>query len=194
MSSTVRHTRQRSLSAKSPFRRMVVRSDLSPLPFPLPLSTNLLIYRPAPVQGSDDLFSSGSEVEEEEGGSEAGDRLGSMAEGPRGVDFSSVRRAYQPEDEETRSRFTEYSMTSSILPRSEKLQLHDDRFEQFYAQYDDEKMGALDGLDGSEEELEAGAGNREVSDFQGVFDEFIDAHTNARGVFFGKIPQDQKDR
>lgn len=32
-------------------------------------------------------------------------------------------------DEETRSRFTEYSMTSSVMRRNEQLTLLDDRFE-----------------------------------------------------------------
>lgn len=32
-------------------------------------------------------------------------------------------------EEETKSRFTEYSMTSSIMRRNEQLTLHDERFE-----------------------------------------------------------------
>lgn len=32
-------------------------------------------------------------------------------------------------DEETKSRFTEYSMTSSVMRRNEQLTLLDDRFE-----------------------------------------------------------------
>ncbi|XP_065900401.1 protein LTV1 homolog [Dysidea avara] len=39
---------------------------------------------------------------------------------------------------ETKSRFTEYSITSSVMPRSEGLELLDEKFEQFYVQYDDE--------------------------------------------------------
>lgn len=140
----------------------------------------------AHAQGSDGLFS-GSEGEG--GWSDGGDRFD---QGDGAIDFSAVRRAYQPDAEDTKSRFTEYSMTSSILPRSEKLQLHDDRFEEFYAQYDDEKMGALE--EEAEALDEAGAGSKEVDQFQGVFDEFIEKHSNARGVFFGHIPQDEKDR
>ncbi|XP_061840325.2 protein LTV1 homolog [Nerophis lumbriciformis] len=47
-------------------------------------------------------------------------------------------------DEETKSRFTEYSLTSSVMRRSEQLTLLDDRFEQMYQQYDDDEIGALD--------------------------------------------------
>ncbi|XP_061626183.1 protein LTV1 homolog [Phyllopteryx taeniolatus] len=47
-------------------------------------------------------------------------------------------------DEETRTRFTEYSMTSSVMRRNEQLTLLDDRFEKFYEQFDDDEIGALD--------------------------------------------------
>lgn len=36
-------------------------------------------------------------------------------------------------DEETKSRFTEYSMTSSVMRRNEQLSLLDDRFEKVSA-------------------------------------------------------------
>ncbi|KAG8508904.1 Protein LTV1, partial [Galemys pyrenaicus] len=54
-------------------------------------------------------------------------------------------------EEETKSRFTEYSMTSSVMRRNEQLTLHDERFEKFYEQYDDDEIGALDNaeLEGS---------------------------------------------
>ncbi|XP_021114965.1 protein LTV1 homolog isoform X2 [Heterocephalus glaber] len=54
-------------------------------------------------------------------------------------------------EEETKSRFTEYSMTSSVMRRNEQLALHDERFEKFYEQYDDVEIGALDNaeLEGS---------------------------------------------
>lgn len=75
-------------------------------------------------------------------------------------------------DEETKSRFTEHSLTSSVMRRNEQLSLLDDRFEkvsvchvrgssgsgvpssssllkaslwfQFYEQFDDDEIGALD--------------------------------------------------
>lgn len=43
-------------------------------------------------------------------------------EGGRGREFLFM-------DEETKSRFTEYSMTSSVMRRNEQLTLLDDRFE-----------------------------------------------------------------
>lgn len=46
--------------------------------------------------------------------------------------------------EETKSRFTEYSITSSVLTRNEGLQMLDNRFEKIYEQYDDEEIGALE--------------------------------------------------
>uniref|UniRef100_A0A8P0TN34 Protein LTV1 homolog n=2 Tax=Canis lupus TaxID=9612 RepID=A0A8P0TN34_CANLF len=54
-------------------------------------------------------------------------------------------------EEETKSRFTEYSITSSVMRRNEQLTLHDERFEKFYEQYDDDEIGALDNaeLEGS---------------------------------------------
>ncbi|XP_025722043.1 protein LTV1 homolog isoform X2 [Callorhinus ursinus] len=54
-------------------------------------------------------------------------------------------------EEETKSRFTEYSITSSVMRRNEQLTLHDERFEKFYEQYNDDEIGALDNaeLEGS---------------------------------------------
>ncbi|XP_053238058.1 protein LTV1 homolog [Podarcis raffonei] len=46
--------------------------------------------------------------------------------------------------EETKSRFTEYSMTSSVMRRNEQLSLLDERFEKFFEQFDDDEIGALD--------------------------------------------------
>lgn len=58
-------------------------------------------------------------------------------EGGRGREFLFM-------DEETKSRFTEYSLTSSVMRRNEQLSLLDDRFEKFYEQFDDDEIGALD--------------------------------------------------
>ncbi|XP_006139390.2 protein LTV1 homolog [Pelodiscus sinensis] len=49
--------------------------------------------------------------------------------------------------EETKSRFTEYSMTSSVMRRNEQLTLLDERFEKFYEQFDDDEIGALDNVE-----------------------------------------------
>jgi len=48
------------------------------------------------------------------------------------------------DDEETKSRFTEYSMSSSVIRRNEQLELLDDRFEKFFEKYDEPEIGALD--------------------------------------------------
>lgn len=47
-------------------------------------------------------------------------------------------------DEETKSRFTEYSMSSSVMRRNEQLTLLDGRFEKMYTAYDENEIGALD--------------------------------------------------
>uniref|UniRef100_A0A1B0BEP5 Protein LTV1 homolog n=1 Tax=Glossina palpalis gambiensis TaxID=67801 RepID=A0A1B0BEP5_9MUSC len=70
-------------------------------------------------------FSDGSDIEE------LGDDLGPLTRNCRFV------------DEETKSRFTEYSMSSSVMHRNEQLTLLDDRFERFYATYDDPELGDL---------------------------------------------------
>ncbi|XP_078261609.1 protein LTV1 homolog [Rhinoraja longicauda] len=61
---------------------------------------------------------------------------------------TSTSRGGPPEllfmDEETRSRFTNYSITSSVMRRNEQLTLLDDRFEKLYEEYDEDEIGALD--------------------------------------------------
>ncbi|KYO37751.1 LTV1-like protein [Alligator mississippiensis] len=49
--------------------------------------------------------------------------------------------------EETKSRFTDYSLTSSVMRRNEQLTLLDDRFEKFYEQFDEDEIGALDNVE-----------------------------------------------
>ncbi|XP_077574927.1 protein LTV1 homolog [Stigmatopora nigra] len=58
--------------------------------------------------------------------------------------FSGQDQEFPFDDEETKSRFTEYSMTSSVMRRNEQLTLLDDRFEKFYEQFDEDEIGALD--------------------------------------------------
>uniref|UniRef100_A0A672KHJ6 Protein LTV1 homolog n=1 Tax=Sinocyclocheilus grahami TaxID=75366 RepID=A0A672KHJ6_SINGR len=59
-------------------------------------------------------------------------------------DFIIKANDFMFADCETKSRFTEYSLTSSVLRRNEQLTLLDDRFEKFYEQFDDDEIGALD--------------------------------------------------
>ncbi|KAK3909131.1 Protein LTV1-like protein [Frankliniella fusca] len=59
-------------------------------------------------------------------------------------ELGSLGRPCQFEDEETRSRFTEYSMSSSVMRRNQQLSLLDHRFEKIFEEYDDNEIGALD--------------------------------------------------
>lgn len=47
-------------------------------------------------------------------------------------------------DEETKSKFTSYSMSSSVIRRNDQLSLLDDKFEKFFDDYDEENLGALE--------------------------------------------------
>ncbi|XP_017786723.1 PREDICTED: protein LTV1 homolog [Nicrophorus vespilloides] len=83
---------------------------------------------------------SGSEYYDDEDGEvssnfsdEEMDEVGSM-DGPQ----------FTFKDEETKSRFTEYSMTSSVMRRNEQLTLLDNKFEKMFAGYDENEIGALD--------------------------------------------------
>merc|ERR1712038_1985788 len=53
-------------------------------------------------------------------------------------------REFMFADEETKSRFTSYSMSSSVIRRNKQLSLVDDKFEEFMAEYDDENVGGLE--------------------------------------------------
>ncbi|XP_047505856.1 protein LTV1 homolog [Pieris napi] len=46
--------------------------------------------------------------------------------------------------DETKSRFSQYSMSSSVIRRNQGLSLLDNRFEKMFAEYDDTEVGALD--------------------------------------------------
>eukprot|EP00095_Tigriopus_kingsejongensis_P011082 maker-scaffold545_size140784-snap-gene-0.20 protein:Tk11082 transcript:maker-scaffold545_size140784-snap-gene-0.20-mRNA-1 annotation:"ltv1 homolog" len=58
-------------------------------------------------------------------------------------DVPSLDGRFSFADEETRSRFTQYSMSSSVVKRNEQLTLLDDQFEQFYEAYLEENTGGL---------------------------------------------------
>ncbi|XP_073698227.1 protein LTV1 homolog isoform X2 [Garra rufa] len=66
------------------------------------------------------------------------------SEGGLSEDEEGGRKEFMFADCETKTRFTEYSLTSSIMRRNEQLTLLDDRFEKFYEQFDDDEIGALD--------------------------------------------------
>lgn len=81
-------------------------------------------------EGEGDVDSNDADCSNEED-----DELGPL---PRSSKFAHF------ENEESRSRFTEYSMSSSVIRRNEQLTLLDDRFEKFYENYDEPEVGALD--------------------------------------------------
>lgn len=84
-----------------------------------------------------DIDSNFDEDDEDElGDDELRDRLGPLL--GRGVRFPDF------DNEETKSRFTEYSMSSSVIRRNEQLELLDERFEKFFENYDEPEIGALD--------------------------------------------------
>ncbi|XP_063297283.1 protein LTV1 homolog [Pelobates fuscus] len=72
-------------------------------------------------------FDSDGPVSDEEGGGESGNTK----------EFFFM-------NEETKSRFTDYSISSSVIKRNDQLTLLDERFEKFYEQFDDDEIGALD--------------------------------------------------
>uniref|UniRef100_A0A8C9RW76 Protein LTV1 homolog n=1 Tax=Scleropages formosus TaxID=113540 RepID=A0A8C9RW76_SCLFO len=84
------------------------------------------------------------EWEDTESGEEEEDY---SSDGPFSEDGDRGPREFLFADEETKSRFTEYSLTSSIMRRNEQLTLLDDRFEKFYEQFDDDEIGALDNVE-----------------------------------------------
>lgn len=101
------------------------------------------------MEGAEDEYDDEEEYEDEEDGSDVGsndaaysgeedDEVGPL---PGAKKFA---RFEDDEDEETRSRFTEYSMSSSVIRRNEQLTLLDDRFEKFYENYDEPEVGPLD--------------------------------------------------
>ncbi|NXX76560.1 LTV1 protein, partial [Urocolius indicus] len=70
------------------------------------------------------------------------------SEGPLSDDeFNGQTKECLFMQEETRSRFTEYSMSSSVIRRNEQLTLLDDRFEKFFEQFDEDEIGALDNVE-----------------------------------------------
>jgi len=58
--------------------------------------------------------------------------------------FDGYSESQSVREFETKSRFTEYSMTSSVIRRNEGLRNLDDQFENLMAQYDDDQIGGLD--------------------------------------------------
>ncbi|XP_064605794.1 protein LTV1 homolog [Liolophura sinensis] len=105
--------------------------------------------RRRPDFDDDQLFDSDDDYEDGDGdvASDEADFSGDeQYRGPMGLDGEDPFG-----DMETKSRFTDYSLSSSVMHRNKGLTLLDDRFEKLYEQYDDTEIGALD-----HEDLEGG--------------------------------------
>ncbi|CAD7088232.1 unnamed protein product [Hermetia illucens] len=100
-------------------------------------------------EDEDDEFDEDEEYEDEEDEEEVdfdSDNLGDsdVSDAELEDKLGPLMKERRFSDEETKSRFTEYSMSSSVIRRNEQLNLLDERFEKFYATYDDTEIGGLD--------------------------------------------------
>lgn len=88
-------------------------------------------------------------------------------DGYEDVDSCSIASYFSDDDnfseEETKSRFTSYSMTSSVIRRNEHLSHLDDRFEKFFEGYDDDQIGDL-----SQVEIEGSYKCHTIDDTKGM--------------------------
>ncbi|XP_055378208.1 protein LTV1 homolog [Condylostylus longicornis] len=99
------------------------------------------------MQGDDDEYDDEYEDEDSDVSSENLGDFTDESDGElenEGMDNLAPLRNNRFIDEEVKSRFTEYSMSSSVIRRNEQLSLLDDRFEKFYETYDDIEIGPLD--------------------------------------------------
>jgi protein LTV1 len=70
-------------------------------------------------------------------------------------DFDSDNEAQFSDDEDDgQTRFTAYSMTSSIMRRNQNLQNLDENFEGYFAQFDDEELGDMPQKDLDQNEID----------------------------------------
>lgn len=117
------------------------------------------------------------------GSMEEDDEYGSDEDfGSDKADFSDDDGEHMFMDEETKTQFTNYSVSSSVMRRNEGLTLLDDRFEKLYEQYEDTEIGALDhedidGCQGSHvldsilEEFEMGQEEKKFKDIKNYNEE-----------------------
>ncbi|XP_072265107.1 protein LTV1 homolog [Pyxicephalus adspersus] len=95
--------------------------------------------------GDDDDWEDVDDEEEDAGGSQDDDfdSDGPLSDDEIGSEDGPMKE-YLFMQEETKSRFSQYSMSSSVMRRNEQLTLLDERFEKFYEQFDEDEIGALD--------------------------------------------------
>ena len=74
---------------------------------------------------------------------------------PKNFSFHDFCHCSEKDDQDDRkTRFTAYSMSSSIMRRSVKLENLDDHFEEFFAKFDDEEIGDLPQKNLADNEIE----------------------------------------
>ncbi|KAL7845489.1 hypothetical protein AOLI_G00236810 [Acnodon oligacanthus] len=91
-------------------------------------------------EGDDEEWTDEDESAEED--EQNYDSAGGLSED--GDEYEGGERQFAFMDCETKSRFTEYSLSSSVMRRNEQLTLLDERFEKFFELFDDDEIGALD--------------------------------------------------
>lgn len=84
----------------------------------------------------------------------------------------------EEEEDEKKSRFTAYSMSSSIMRRSVKLENLDDHFEEMFAKYDDEEIGDLPQKNLEDNEIELDS-ELLATTMQKDYEEFVPEQLNA---------------
>lgn len=92
------------------------------------LRKSINVYAIASLSEDEDAW---EDVEEEEDGEDFQSDEEYDSEGPLSddSDFKGKMKEFLFMEEETKSRFTEYSMTSLVMKRNEQLTLLDERFE-----------------------------------------------------------------
>jgi len=78
---------------------------------------------------------------------------------------------FSDSEEETKSRFTNYSMTSSVIRRTQGLKVLDDHFERIMEEYDDEEIGSIDHNDPT------GTFSMDNPIISHIVEEFIEQHS-----------------
>jgi len=107
--------------------------------------------------------------------------VGKAEKGENDSDADSTQNFYSDQElsdfeddnseEETKSRFTNYSMTSSVIRRTKGLKILDDRFERLMEEYDEEEIGPVD----HEEMTGTFSIHHDLMD--NIMEEFIQDHT-----------------
>jgi len=107
------------------------------------LDDDLIMQLMGEEGGADDVGSD----EEGDWGSDDGGSDSDFMGGRSDEEYDEVPELYDFEEEETKTKFTNYSMSSSVIRRNKGLETLDDQFEKFMDQYGDFDEGALDGED-----------------------------------------------